>query len=294
MNTFFCWKKRVAVQAIFERAVTAFGDAPAHLSQEVQGGRDVGAALVADPRIRLISATGSTEMGRKVGQVVAGRFAKTILELGGNNAMIVAPSADMDMAVRGVVFSAVGTAGQRCTSLRRLIAHRSIKDDLVTPLAKACASLPIGDPRAAGTNNLIRNGAALVRHAGDVLEVLSSLRLLRVSAPAADLYDAAQGGGAPIPPSELARVREALSPPAMPLDEIARAAGRPRRGDPDGAGTRRGGRHLLGRNGAPGGLIPVPNCPEMAGIVPCLTAPRRVLAPKSPGFGRLCCGLTAL
>ena len=150
------------------------------------------------------------------------------------------------------------------------------------------------DPRAAGTNNLIRNGAALVRHAGDVLEVLSSLRLLRVSAPAADLYDAAQGGGAPIPPSELARVREALSPPAMPLDEIARAAGRPRRGDPDGAGTRRGGRHLLGRNGAPGGLIPVPNCPEMAGIVPCLTAPRRVLAPKSPGFGRLCCGLTAL
>ncbi|MFN4185176.1 MAG: DNA-processing protein DprA, partial [Hyphomonas sp.] len=81
------------------------------------------------------------------------------------------------------------------------------------------------DPRAAGTNNLIRNGAALVRHAGDVLEVLTSLPLLRVSAPPAEIYDGAHGGGDPVPPSELARVREALSPHAMPLDEIARAAG---------------------------------------------------------------------
>lgn len=81
------------------------------------------------------------------------------------------------------------------------------------------------DPRAAGTNNLIRNGACLVRHAGDVLEVLSSLPLLQVSAPPADLYDPVHGGGDPIPPSETARVREALSPHAMPLDEIARATG---------------------------------------------------------------------
>ena len=90
-------------------------------------------------------------MGRAVAPVVAGRFGRLILELGGNNAAIVAPTADLDLAVRGIAFSAVGTAGQRCTSLRRLIVHRSVRDELVERLVEAYASLPIGDPLADGT-----------------------------------------------------------------------------------------------------------------------------------------------
>lgn len=136
----------VAVQAIFERAVAEFGDAPVHLSQLVQGGRDVGAALVADPRIRLISATGSTEMGRKVGQVAAARFAKSILELGGNNAAIISDKADLALALRGVLFSAFGTTGQRCTSLRRVFVHDAVYDDFVTALTSASMSMPVGNP----------------------------------------------------------------------------------------------------------------------------------------------------
>ena len=97
--------------------------------------------------VPILSATGSTRMGGIVGPKVAARWGRSILELGGNNAMIVAPSADLDMAVRAIVFSAVGTAGQRCTTLRRLIAHHSIREDLVARLTKAYASLPIGDPR---------------------------------------------------------------------------------------------------------------------------------------------------
>ena len=135
-----------AVQAIFEKAVAAFGDAPAHLSQVVQGGRDIGAALVADPRIALISATGSTEMGRQVGQVAAARFAKTILELGGNNAAIISDKADLALALRGVLFSAFGTSGQRCTSLRRLFVHDAIYDKFVSALESACGSIAVGDP----------------------------------------------------------------------------------------------------------------------------------------------------
>ena len=96
----------IAVQAIFEQAVAAFGDAPLHMSQVLHGGCDTGAALVADPRVALISATGSTDMGRKVGQVAAARFAKTILELGGNNAAIISDKADLALALRGVLFSA--------------------------------------------------------------------------------------------------------------------------------------------------------------------------------------------
>ncbi|MEQ9163455.1 MAG: aldehyde dehydrogenase family protein, partial [Ilumatobacter fluminis] len=98
-----------------------------------------------------VSATGSTAMGRKVAPVVAARFGRAILELGGNNAAIVAPSADLDLAVRGIVFSAAGTAGQRCTTLRRLIVHRSVHDEIVEKVAKAYESLPIGDPLADGT-----------------------------------------------------------------------------------------------------------------------------------------------
>ncbi len=142
----------IATQKIMNRALKRFGaDAPEGLCQLVIGGPAIGGALVASKDVPIVSATGSTRMGGIVGPRVTARWGRPILELGGNNAMIVAPSADMDMAVRAIVFSAVGTAGQRCTSLRRLIAHRSIKDELVAKLAKVYASLPIGDPRAAGT-----------------------------------------------------------------------------------------------------------------------------------------------
>lgn len=136
---------------IFARAVARFGDAPEGLLQVVVGRADLGEALAASPDVAIISATGSTRMGRAVGPKVAARFGRCILELGGNNAMIVAPSADLDMAVRAITFSAVGTAGQRCTSLRRLIVHTSIKDDLLTKLEAAYAGLPIGNPLDAGT-----------------------------------------------------------------------------------------------------------------------------------------------
>ncbi|GAA6208038.1 aldehyde dehydrogenase family protein [Cognatishimia sp. WU-CL00825] len=141
----------LACQKIFDKALARFGDAPVGLSQVVIGGADIGEALVMSKDVPVLSATGSTRMGSIVGPKVAARWGRSILELGGNNAMIVAPSADIDMAVRAIVFSAVGTAGQRCTSLRRLIVHSSIKEDLVAKLAKAYSSLPVGDPRDAGT-----------------------------------------------------------------------------------------------------------------------------------------------
>ncbi|MGE8479503.1 MAG: aldehyde dehydrogenase family protein [Pseudomonas shirazensis] len=142
----------LACQALFEKALLAFGDAPAGLAQLVIGGREAGEALVDDPRVPLVSATGSTRMGREVGPRVAARFGRSILELGGNNAMILAPSADLDLAVRGILFSAVGTAGQRCTTLRRLIVHRSIKDEVVARVKAAYGKVRIGDPRE---NNLV-------------------------------------------------------------------------------------------------------------------------------------------
>ncbi|MEW9680834.1 MULTISPECIES: aldehyde dehydrogenase family protein [Pseudomonas] len=137
----------LACQALFDKALKAFGDAPAGVAQLVIGGRDAGEALVDDSRVALVSATGSTRMGREVGPRVAARFGRSILELGGNNAMILAPSADLDLAVRGILFSAVGTAGQRCTTLRRLIVHRSIKDDVVARVKAAYGKVRIGDPR---------------------------------------------------------------------------------------------------------------------------------------------------
>ena len=141
----------LACQALFERALAHFGQAaPAHLSQVLNGGADVGQALVDDPRVALLSATGSTRMGRAVGPRVAARFGRSLLELGGNNAIVVTPSADLDLAVRGILFGAYGTAGQRCTSTRRLIAHRRIHDDLVARLERARAQLRIGDPREPG------------------------------------------------------------------------------------------------------------------------------------------------
>jgi len=151
----------LATMKIMARALARFGDAPEGLVQLVIGDHAVGEALVNAREVPIISATGSTRMGSVVGPKVAARWGRAILELGGNNAMIVAPSADLDMAVRAIVFAAVGTAGQRCTSLRRLIVHESIAGDLVARLTKAYASLPIGDPRHATTliGPLIDHGA---------------------------------------------------------------------------------------------------------------------------------------
>ncbi|MEP7130540.1 MAG: aldehyde dehydrogenase family protein [Sphingomicrobium sp.] len=140
-----------AVMALVRRAVERFGDAPDGLVEVVQGRRDVGEALVDDPRIALVSATGSTAMGRAVGPRVAQRFGRALLELGGNNATIVCPSADLELAVRAILFSAAGTAGQRCTTLRRLIVHESIADGLVARLRQLFAAARVGDPREAGT-----------------------------------------------------------------------------------------------------------------------------------------------
>ncbi|MCE7520602.1 L-piperidine-6-carboxylate dehydrogenase [Vreelandella titanicae] len=137
----------LACQALLERAIEEFGDeAPKHLSQVIIGERAAGEQLVDDSRVALISATGSTRMGREVGPKVAARFGRSILELGGNNAMVLAPSADLDMATRAILFSAVGTAGQRCTTLRRLIVHESIKEDVLARLKKAYSGVSIGNP----------------------------------------------------------------------------------------------------------------------------------------------------
>ncbi len=141
----------LAVQALFARALKKFGEAPAALSQIVLGAREAGEALAKDARIPVVSATGSTRMGSALAPVVAARFGKSILELGGNNAMIVCPSAKLELAERAILFAAVGTAGQRCTSLRRLIVHDSIAGKLVDTLKAHVAKLPVGDPLAKGT-----------------------------------------------------------------------------------------------------------------------------------------------
>ncbi len=140
----------LAVQALYERAAKRFGDAPAGLSTVLIGGREVGEALVSAPRVRLVSATGSTAMGRTVAPILAARFARALLELGGNNAAIVGPSADLDLTLRGAAFAAMGTAGQRCTTLRRLFVHDSVYDVLIPRLKAAYASVRVGDPREDG------------------------------------------------------------------------------------------------------------------------------------------------
>ncbi|MBB2165864.1 aldehyde dehydrogenase family protein [Gluconacetobacter sp. 1b LMG 1731] len=137
----------LAVQALFERAVARFGDdAPADLGTLLIGGREIGELLVADARVPVVSATGSTRMGRVVGERVARRFGKSILELGGNNASIVTPSADLELTLRAVAFGAMGTAGQRCTTLRRLIVHESVYDALVPRLAQVYQRISVGSP----------------------------------------------------------------------------------------------------------------------------------------------------
>lgn len=140
----------MACQRLLMRAAAGLRDVPPGLSTIVVGGRDLGRLLAEDRRVPLVSATGSVSMGREVARTVAGRLGRSLLELGGNNACIVAPTANLDLAVRAIVFAAVGTCGQRCTTLRRLIVHESIADDLVNRLKIACASLPIGHPLEPG------------------------------------------------------------------------------------------------------------------------------------------------
>jgi aldehyde dehydrogenase (NAD+) len=140
----------VACAALLDRAARE-ADAPSGIHQLLHGGREVGERLVDDQRVALISATGSVRMGRTIGPRVAARFGRSLLELGGNNAAIVSDSADLDLAVRGIVFSAAGTAGQRCTSLRRLIVHRSVADELTARIADAYRQLPVGSPTTAAT-----------------------------------------------------------------------------------------------------------------------------------------------
>ena len=140
----------LAVQAVVRKAAKRFGGVPDGLSEVIMGGRDVGEVLVDDHRVPVVSATGSTAMGRAVGPRLAKRFARAILELGGNNAAIVAPSADLDLALRGIAFAAMGTAGQRCTTLRRLFVHDSVYDRLVPRLKRVYETVKVGDPREAG------------------------------------------------------------------------------------------------------------------------------------------------
>jgi aldehyde dehydrogenase (NAD+) len=145
----------LATQALFDRALARFrqegGSALDGLSAVLFGGREIGEVLVDHAKVPLVSATGSTAMGRAVGPRLAKRFARALLELGGNNAAIVAPTADLDLTLRGVAFAAMGTAGQRCTTLRRLFVHESIYDGFVRRLKQAYASVTVGSPLESGT-----------------------------------------------------------------------------------------------------------------------------------------------
>ncbi len=175
-----------ACQRLFERAAERLGGALPVLSQVVVGGREIGERLADDARVALVSATGSCRMGHALAPRVAGRFGRLLLELGGNNGMIVAPSADLELAVRAILFSAVGTAGQRCTSLRRLIVHTSVRETLVGRLKGAYGQVAVGSPLDAGTlmGPLVDQAAfeamqeALRRAAGEGGQVSGGERLL--------------------------------------------------------------------------------------------------------------------
>lgn len=136
----------LACEALFAKALAKFGDAPEGLSTLILADREVGQILLDDPRVAVLSATGSTAMGRVVGERVARRFGRSILELGGNNASIVSASADLDLALRAIAFAAMGTAGQRCTSLRRLIVQESVYDNLVGRLKRVFTAVKVGNP----------------------------------------------------------------------------------------------------------------------------------------------------
>jgi aldehyde dehydrogenase (NAD+) len=171
----------IASTALLARAAERHGGAPDGLFELVVGGADRAVQLADDRRVPLVSATGSTAMGKALAPRVAERLGRSLLELGGNNAAIVAPSADLDLVVRGVLFAAVGTAGQRCTTLRRLIVHDSVADDLLQRLAAAYRSVPIGDPREPGVlvgplitgESFGRMEAALEQARGDGGEVVA-------------------------------------------------------------------------------------------------------------------------
>ena len=157
----------IATHALLGRAIDRFraegGTAPDGLAGLLVAGRDVGEVLVDHPKVALVSATGSTAMGRAVGPRVAQRFGRSLLELGGNNAAIVCPSADLDLTLRGVAFAAMGTAGQRCTTLRRLFVHTDVYDALVPRLRSAYGSVTVGNPLVEG--NLV--GPLIDRQAFD-------------------------------------------------------------------------------------------------------------------------------
>ncbi|MCK1406103.1 aldehyde dehydrogenase family protein [Bradyrhizobium sp. 76] len=145
----------LATHALLERAVKQFerdsGAVPEGLSAVLFGGREIGELLVDHPKVAMVSATGSTAMGRAVGPRLAKRFARAILELGGNNAAIVAPTADLDLTLRGVAFAAMGTAGQRCTTLRRLYVHESVYNPFISRLKRAYESVTVGNPLEGGS-----------------------------------------------------------------------------------------------------------------------------------------------
>lgn len=155
-----------AAHELLARTLRDFSAAPAGLSALLVGGADIGRALVEDPSVPLISATGSTRMGRAVGTSVAARFGRSLLELGGNAATIVTPSADVGLAVRAITFGATGTAGQRCTTMRRLIVHESVYDQVITAVKRAYAKLEVGDPRKQG----IHLGPLIDRDACDMMD----------------------------------------------------------------------------------------------------------------------------
>src|SRR4051812_36027056 len=169
----------LAAHAVLKEVLDEMPDVPDGVASLVVGGTDVGVAMADARELPLVSATGSCAMGRVVAQRVAARLGRSLLELGGNNAMIVAPSADLELAVRSIPFAAAGTCGQRCTTLRRLIVHESIAADLTGRLKAVFARLPVGDPREPGVlvGPLIDGGAfermqaalAAARKAGGVV-----------------------------------------------------------------------------------------------------------------------------
>lgn len=177
----------LACMGLFARAVAKFGDAPQGLAQLVLGYRAAGEQIAADRRLSLISATGSCAMGRALAPVVAARMGRSLLELGGNNAAIVAPSANLDLTVRAIAFSAAGTAGQRCTTLRRLIVHEDIKPALLQRLKSAYQTIPVGDPLEPGhlvgpliderSYNAMQDALATAKHQGG--SVFGGHRLLQ-------------------------------------------------------------------------------------------------------------------
>jgi aldehyde dehydrogenase (NAD+) len=186
--------------ALFVRTVRAFDDAHQDVAQLLVGDSGAGAALVAHPDVRLISATGSTRMGRTVGEACARQFKRAILELGGNNAAIVCASADPDLALRAVVFAAAGTAGQRCTSLRRLFVQRDVYGAFVQRLRTVYATIRIGDPR---------NGDTLV---GPLIDEHAFVAMKKALADAAAEGGSVAGGERvePVPSSSAFYVRPAL------------------------------------------------------------------------------------